>query len=48
MSWCADMDHTDSGIIILAKGILWFFEEAEIKRFFSSLADAAAWSRACR
>jgi O-methyltransferase involved in polyketide biosynthesis len=40
MSWCADMDHTDNGIFILAKGILWFFEEAEIKRFFSSLADA--------
>jgi len=40
MSWCADLDHTDNGIIILAKGILWFFEEAEIKRFFSSLADA--------
>jgi O-methyltransferase involved in polyketide biosynthesis len=40
MSWCADMDHPDNGIFILAKGILWFFEEAEIKRFFSSLADA--------
>lgn len=40
MSWCADMDHTDNGIFIVAKGILWFFEEAEIKRFFSSLADA--------
>ena len=34
------MDHTDNGIFILAKGILWFFEEAKIKRFFSSLADA--------
>jgi len=40
MSWCADIDHTDNGIFIVAKGILWFFEEAEIKRFFSSLADA--------
>jgi O-methyltransferase involved in polyketide biosynthesis len=34
------MDRTDNGIFILAKGILWFFEEAEIKRFFSSVADA--------
>jgi O-methyltransferase involved in polyketide biosynthesis len=40
MSWCADIDHTDNGIFIVAKGILWFFEEAEIKSFFSSLADA--------
>ena len=40
ISWCADMEHTDNGIFIVAKGILWFFEEAEIKRFFSSLADA--------
>jgi len=39
-SWCADMEHTSNGIFILAKGILWFFEEAEIRRFFSSLADA--------
>jgi O-methyltransferase involved in polyketide biosynthesis len=39
-SWCADMEHTNNGIFILAKGILWFFEEAEIRRFFSSLADA--------
>jgi O-methyltransferase involved in polyketide biosynthesis len=40
MSWCADLDYTDNGIFIVAKGILWFFDEAEIKRFFSSLADA--------
>jgi len=40
MTWCADLVYTDNGIFILAKGILWFFGEAEIKRFFSSLADA--------
>jgi len=40
VSWCADIDHTDAGFLILAKGILWFFEEADIKGFFSSLADA--------
>jgi O-methyltransferase involved in polyketide biosynthesis len=40
MSWCADIDRSDNGIFILAKGILWFFEEADIKRLLSSLADA--------
>lgn len=40
MSWSADIDYTDNDIFILAKGILWFFKEAEIRRFFSSLADA--------
>jgi len=39
-SWCADIEHIDNGVLILAKGILWFFEEAEIKRLLSSLADA--------
>jgi O-methyltransferase involved in polyketide biosynthesis len=37
---CADIDRADNGIFILAKGILWFFEEADIKRLLSSLADA--------
>ncbi|MGZ4863664.1 MAG: class I SAM-dependent methyltransferase [Halobacteriota archaeon] len=38
-SWSGYIDHTNNGILISAKGILWFFEEAEIKSFFSSLAD---------
>jgi O-methyltransferase involved in polyketide biosynthesis len=40
ISWSTDIDHTDNGILVLAKGVLWFFEEAEIKRFFLALADA--------
>jgi len=40
MSWCADIDSINNGIFILASGVLVFFEEAQIKHFLSSLADA--------
>jgi O-methyltransferase involved in polyketide biosynthesis len=46
MSWCADIDHTDNGIFIVAKGILWFFEEAEIQALFLITRRCAAGSRA--
>ncbi|MGZ4846500.1 MAG: class I SAM-dependent methyltransferase [Halobacteriota archaeon] len=39
-SWYGDIDRTDHGIFILARGVLWFFEEMEVKHFLSSLADA--------
>lgn len=39
-SWFADIDCTDNGVFILARGVLWFFEEAQVKEFLSSLADA--------
>ncbi len=39
MSWCDDIDRTNNGIFILARGVLWFFEEAQVKHFLLSLAD---------
>ncbi len=39
-TWYADIDRTGSGIFLLARGVLWFFAEARVRRFFSSLAGA--------
>ncbi len=39
-SWYADIDHSDNGVFMLARGVLWFFEEVEVKKFLTSLADA--------
>ncbi len=38
-SWCDDIKHTEDGVFIMAGGVLPFFEESEIKQFFSMLAD---------
>ena len=38
-SWCDDIEHTKEGVFIMAGGVLPFFEESEIKQFFSMLAD---------
>ena len=38
-SWCDDIAHTDDGIFIFARGVLWFFEEEQVKHLLSSLAD---------
>jgi len=38
-SWCEDIKHTEDGVFIMAGGVLPFFEESEIKQFFSMLAD---------
>ena len=38
-SWCKDIEHTEEGVFIMAGGVLPFFEESEIKQFFSMLAD---------
>ena len=38
-SWCKDIKHTEDGIFIIAGGVLPYFEEFQVKRFFSSLAD---------
>jgi len=38
-SWCKDVKHTEDGVFILAGGVLHFFEESQVKQFFSILAD---------
>ncbi|MGB8311981.1 MAG: class I SAM-dependent methyltransferase [Halobacteriota archaeon] len=38
-SWCDDIEHTEDGVFIIAGEVLQFFEEAQVKQFFSMLAD---------
>jgi O-methyltransferase involved in polyketide biosynthesis len=38
-SWCDDIEHTEDGVFMVAGGVLPYFEELEVKHFFSSLAD---------
>ena len=38
-SWCEDIKHTEDGVFMIAGGLLRYFEEAQIKQFFSMLAD---------
>jgi len=38
-SWCEDIEHTEDGVFIMAEAVLPFFEESELKQFFSMLAD---------
>jgi O-methyltransferase involved in polyketide biosynthesis len=38
-SWCKDISYTDDGVFIIAGGVLQFFEESQVKQFFSMLAD---------
>jgi O-methyltransferase involved in polyketide biosynthesis len=38
-SWCKDVKHTEEDVFITAGGVLPFFEEAQVKQFFSLLAD---------
>ena len=38
-SWCKDVKHTEDGVFMIAGGVLPFFEEAQVKQFFSLLAD---------
>jgi O-methyltransferase involved in polyketide biosynthesis len=37
--WCKDVTHTEGGVFIVAGGVLPFFEEPQVKQFFSLLAD---------
>ena len=37
-SWCEDV-NTEDGVFMVAGGVLLYFEEAQMKQFFSSLAD---------
>ena len=38
-SWCKDVKHTEDGAFMIADGVLPWFNELEVKRFFSMLAD---------
>jgi len=38
-SWCEDVKHTEDGVFMIAGGVLRFLEEAQVKQFFSMLAD---------
>ena len=38
-SWCDDITYAEDGVFMIAGGVLQFFEESEMKQFFSMLAD---------
>jgi len=38
-SWYTDIKNTGEGVFLMAAGVLFYFEEAQVRRFFSSLAD---------
>jgi len=38
-SWCGDIKHTEDGVFMIAGGLFYYFEEAQVKQFFSMLAD---------
>lgn len=37
-SWCKDV-NTENGVFMIAGGVLLYFEEAQVRRFFSLLTD---------
>ncbi len=37
-SWCKDI-NTENGVFMIAGGLLRYFEESQVRQFFSSLAD---------
>jgi len=38
-SWCKDVKHTEDGVFTIAGGVLIWFDEPQVKQFFSLLAD---------
>ena len=38
-SWCKDIRHTEEGIFMIAGGVFHWFNEPQVKQFFSMLAD---------
>jgi len=38
-SWCKDVKYTEEGVFMIAGGIFMWFEESQVKQFFSMLAD---------
>jgi O-methyltransferase involved in polyketide biosynthesis len=39
MSWCNEIKHTNGGVFIVSAAVLMYFEEPQVRQFFSSLAD---------
>jgi len=39
MSWCDDLVDIDNGVFAVAGGVLGYLDEAQVKTFFSALAD---------
>jgi O-methyltransferase involved in polyketide biosynthesis len=38
-SWCQDIKHTEDGVFMVVGGVLYYFEESQVKEFFSLIAD---------
>ena len=38
-TWCKDIKYTDDGVFMVAGGVFMWFGEAQVKQFFSMLAD---------
>jgi len=38
-SWCKDIKHTENGVFMIMGGVLFYFEEYQVKQFFSTVAD---------
>ena len=38
-TWCKDITHTEDGVFMVAGGVFMWFEETQVKQFFSMLAD---------
>ena len=39
ISWCKDVNNTENGVFMTSGGVLVYFEQSQVKQFFSSLAD---------
>jgi len=38
-SWCEDIKHTEEGVFMVVGGVLVYYEESQVRQFFSLLAD---------
>jgi O-methyltransferase involved in polyketide biosynthesis len=38
-SWCKDVKHTKDGVFMVVGGVLYYFDELQVKQFFSLIAD---------
>ncbi|HXY88387.1 MAG TPA: class I SAM-dependent methyltransferase [Candidatus Acidoferrales bacterium] len=38
-NWCKDIKHTEDGVFMVVGGVLVYYEESQVKLFFSLLAD---------
>ena len=37
--WCKDIEHTEDGVFVIAEAVFQFFDEPQMRQFFSMLAD---------